>query len=196
MMYITAKTPAPPDPLRLVDETLKEGEAAAEPAAAPAAQEPAAGLLAAVGRWAVTVGGDIFGGLAFLGRVAVTFARRVPDPRRLRPISIARHVYDTGVTAIPIVALIAFLISVILAYLSAQQLRSFGADIFVVDLVTIGVLRELGVLLTAIIVAGPLGQRLCRRDRRDAARTRRSMRCTPPASIHSRRWCCRGCSGS
>ena len=60
-------------------------------------------------------------------------------------------------TAIPIVALIAFLISVIVAYLGAQQLRTFGADIFVVDLVTISVLREMGVLLTAIIVAGRSG---------------------------------------
>jgi phospholipid/cholesterol/gamma-HCH transport system permease protein len=66
-------------------------------------------------------------------------------------------VFDTGVTAIPIVALIAFLISVILAYMGAQQLSKFGADIFVVDLVTVGVLRELGVLLTAIIVAGRSG---------------------------------------
>ena len=65
--------------------------------------------------------------------------------------------YDTGVTAIPIVALIAFLISVIIAYLSATQLRGYGADIYVVDLITIGVLRELGVLLTAIIVAGRTG---------------------------------------
>jgi len=75
----------------------------------------------------------------------------------LRPTSIARHVYETGMTAIPIVALIAFLISVIIAYLSAQQLQNFGAEIFVVDLVTIGTLRELGVLLTAIIVAGRSG---------------------------------------
>jgi phospholipid/cholesterol/gamma-HCH transport system permease protein len=66
-------------------------------------------------------------------------------------------VYDTGITAIPIVGLIAFLISVIVAYMSAQQLRSFGAEIFVVDLVTIGVLRELAVLLTSIIVAGRSG---------------------------------------
>ena len=57
----------------------------------------------------------------------------------------------------PIVALIAFLISVIIAYMSAQQLRGLGADIYVVDLVTIGVLRELGVLLTSIIVAGRSG---------------------------------------
>jgi len=55
------------------------------------------------------------------------------------------------------VSLIAFLISVILAYIGAQQLLQFGADIFVVDLVTIGTLREMGVLLTAIIVAGRSG---------------------------------------
>jgi phospholipid/cholesterol/gamma-HCH transport system permease protein len=65
--------------------------------------------------------------------------------------------YETGVTAIPIVSLIAFLISVIVAYLGAQQLARFGANIFVVDLVTIAVLREMGVLLTAIIVAGRSG---------------------------------------
>ncbi len=65
--------------------------------------------------------------------------------------------YETGITALPIVALIAFLISVIIAYMSARQLSGLGADIYVVDLVTIGVLRELGVLLTAIIVAGRSG---------------------------------------
>ncbi len=54
-------------------------------------------------------------------------------------------------------SLIAFLISVIIAYLSASQLRNYGADIYVVDLITVGVLRELGVLLTAIIVAGRTG---------------------------------------
>jgi phospholipid/cholesterol/gamma-HCH transport system permease protein len=68
-----------------------------------------------------------------------------------------RHVHETGVQAIPIVAVIAFLISVISAYIGAQQLRPFGADIFTVDLVAIGVLRELGVLLTAIMVAGRTG---------------------------------------
>ena len=62
-----------------------------------------------------------------------------------------------AVQAIPIVSLIAFLISVIIAYLGAQELRQFGAEIFMVDLVAIGVLREIGVLLTAIIVAGRSG---------------------------------------
>ena len=95
--------------------------------------------------------------LEFLGRVSYAVARASLSLRRWRPTSITRHVYDTGITAIPIVALIGFLIAVILAYMGAQQLRKFGADIFVVDLVTVGVLRELGVLLTAIIVAGRSG---------------------------------------
>jgi len=96
-------------------------------------------------------------GLAFLGQVVVSTGRAFTSRKHLRPTSITRHVYDTGITAIPIVALIAFLISVIIAYMSAQQLQKFGAEIFVVDLVTIGVLRELGVLLTAIIIAGRSG---------------------------------------
>jgi len=96
-------------------------------------------------------------GLAFLGRCVVTLARAFKSRKRLRITSVTRHIYDTGITALPIVSLIAFLISVIIAYMSAQQLQKFGAEIFVVDLVTIGVLRELGVLLTAIIVAGRSG---------------------------------------
>ena len=156
----------PPDQLRLVEQTLRPIEAAAatrqdvkafhdELRDLPVEAEVA--TLTFIGRRAVTLWRDLIGALAFLGRLSSTATRALPRPRRLRPISIARHVYDTGITAIPIVALIAFLISVIVAYMSAQQLRSFGAEIFVVDLVTIGVLRELGVLLTAIIVAGRSG---------------------------------------
>lgn len=113
--------------------------------------------VAALGRGVVDRGKAVLQGLAFLGEIAVRFVRGLFTPRHWHPTSIVRHVYDTGITAIPIVALIAFLISVIIAYMGAQQLRQFGADIFVADLVTVGVLRELGVLLTAIIVAGRSG---------------------------------------
>ncbi len=95
--------------------------------------------------------------LTFGGETLVTAATRWTSLRRLRIPSIVRHVYETGVQAIPVVSLIAFLISVIAAYIGAQQLRPFGAEIFTVDLVTIGVLRELGVLLTAVMVAGRSG---------------------------------------
>jgi phospholipid/cholesterol/gamma-HCH transport system permease protein len=147
----------PPDQLRLVEETLKS-QSAPPPAATPVdSEEPAIRSLALLGRHAVVYGRDLVRDLSFLGRMIVTSLGAVTSLKRLRPISIARHVYDTGITAIPIVALIAFLISVIVAYMSAQQLRNFGAEIFVVDLVTIGVLRELAVLLTSIIVAGRSG---------------------------------------
>jgi phospholipid/cholesterol/gamma-HCH transport system permease protein len=110
-----------------------------------------------LGRTALERLDGVRSGLAFIGRATATLFGALRHWRRLRPISIARHVYDTGITAIPIVSLIAFLISVIIAYLSASQLRNYGADIYVVDLITVGVLRELGVLLTAIIVAGRTG---------------------------------------
>jgi phospholipid/cholesterol/gamma-HCH transport system permease protein len=95
--------------------------------------------------------------MIFVGRMAVTGGRALRSFQHMRFPSIARHVYETGIQAIPIVALIAFLISVIVAYLGAQQLQQFGAEIFTVDLVAISVLREMGVLLTAIIVAGRSG---------------------------------------
>jgi phospholipid/cholesterol/gamma-HCH transport system permease protein len=109
-----------------------------------------------LGRQAVRGLQRLTGGVSFIGRISVALVHAF-STLRLRPTSITRHVYDTGFTAVPIVSLIAFLISVILAYMGAQQLRKFGADVFVVDLVTVGVLRELGVLLTAIIVAGRSG---------------------------------------
>ncbi len=95
--------------------------------------------------------------LGFLGAVVAVLARAMASLKRLRLPSVVRHVMETGVNAVPIVALIAFLISVIVAYIGAQQLVKFGGEIFVVDLVTVAVLRELGVLLTAIIVAGRSG---------------------------------------
>jgi phospholipid/cholesterol/gamma-HCH transport system permease protein len=144
---------APPDQLRLIDQTLKEPAPDGQAAAAETA-EASAGLLYDIGRYAVQAWHDAVLSFAFLGRTLVTLLASLGSLRRLRPISVARHVYDTGITAVPITALIAFLVTVIIAYLSAQELRGLGVDIYVVDLVTIGVLRELGVLLTSIITAG------------------------------------------
>ncbi|MGO9947066.1 MAG: MlaE family ABC transporter permease [Steroidobacteraceae bacterium] len=115
------------------------------------------GPIAKLGRWSVLQGRHARGVLEFLGRIAAVIGQALRRPQALRISSLARHIYETGITAIPIVSLIAFLISVIVAYIGAQQLSRFGADIFVVDLVTIAVLREMGVLLTAIIVAGRSG---------------------------------------
>jgi phospholipid/cholesterol/gamma-HCH transport system permease protein len=143
-----------PEALELVDRTLSGGAETTQP---PEDTPLAAAAVGDIGRRAVGAWHSVSSTLAFIGHIAVAGTRALASWRRLRPISIARHVYDTGITAMPIVGLIAFLISVILAYMGAQQLRKFGADVFVADLVTIGVLRELGVLLTAIIIAGRSG---------------------------------------
>ena len=110
-----------------------------------------------LGRWAVNRGTEIHDALEFLGRVYFVVGGALLRPRRFRARSIVRHVREAGIQAVPIVALIAFLISVIVAYIGAQELRQFGGEVFVVDLVTLSVLRELGVLLTAIIIAGRSG---------------------------------------
>jgi phospholipid/cholesterol/gamma-HCH transport system permease protein len=95
--------------------------------------------------------------LVFGGRLLESAGTAWRSLKRLRVPSVVRHMHETGVQAVPVVAVIALLISVISAYIGAQQLRPFGAEIYTVDLVAIGVLRELGVLLTAIMVAGRTG---------------------------------------
>jgi phospholipid/cholesterol/gamma-HCH transport system permease protein len=142
-----------PESVRLVAETLGPGGGPAFAREPDTEREP----FAALGRRVVDRVRDTLQGLAFIGETSLRLGASMFRVSTWRPVSIARHVYDTGITAIPIVALIAFLISVIIAYMGAQQLVKFGADIFVVDLVTVGTLREMGVLLTAIIVAGRSG---------------------------------------
>ncbi|MFA6037861.1 MAG: ABC transporter permease [Legionellales bacterium] len=95
--------------------------------------------------------------LSFIGQVCVTLGHVILNPKKIRLTSIIRHMDETGINAIPIVALMAFLTSVVLAYQGATQLRQFGAEIFTIDLVAISILREMGVLLTAIMVAGRSG---------------------------------------
>jgi phospholipid/cholesterol/gamma-HCH transport system permease protein len=145
----------PPDWLDLIERTSSASASVSiEESDTPRHRSEPATAVDHLGRRAVAAWALVGSWLNFVGRVSVVMVRALGSFRRLRPISVLRHVYDTGITAIPIVSLIAFLISVILAYMGAQQLLKFGADIYVVDLVTVGVLRELGVLLTAIIVAG------------------------------------------
>ena len=96
--------------------------------------------------------------LGFLGRITVEATEAVLAPRRELPVpAFVSQIEETGLTALPIVGLLAFLIGVVLAYQGADQLRRFGAEIFTVDLLGVGFLRELGGLVTAIIVAGRSG---------------------------------------
>jgi phospholipid/cholesterol/gamma-HCH transport system permease protein len=95
--------------------------------------------------------------LDFFGAVVIGFFRQFLQPRRIRVISLIAQIEQTGLNAMPIIGLISFLIGVVLAYQGYDQLRAFGGQIFTVNLVGISVLREMGILLTAIIVAGRTG---------------------------------------
>lgn len=93
----------------------------------------------------------------FFGLSLVVAARAIADPRRLRFVPFVYHVEQTGLNAVPIIILINFLVGAVIAYQGSVQLKIFGAEVFTVDLVAISVLREIGILLTAIMVAGRSG---------------------------------------
>ena len=111
----------------------------------------------AVGRLAVSSIKKAMALVGFLGQVVATILGLVVHPSRIRWTAIVHHMQQVGLNAVPIVSLMAFLIGVVLAFQGAAQLRQFGAEVFVVDLIAISILRELGILLTAIIVAGRSG---------------------------------------
>lgn len=96
-------------------------------------------------------------GLAFLGESTVAFLRVLRRPGSLRWRSLLRMLQIDGVNALPITGLLTFLIGVVIAYQGAEQLRKFGTNIFIVDLVGISLLREISPLIVAILIAGRSG---------------------------------------
>ncbi|MDH3429505.1 MAG: MlaE family lipid ABC transporter permease subunit [Gammaproteobacteria bacterium] len=96
-------------------------------------------------------------GLQDIGYIATTVMQGITTPSTLAFRETIRQVYQTGVQAIPIVCLISFLMGLVIAYQGATQLAKFGAEVFVADLVTISILREMGVIMAAIMVAGRSG---------------------------------------
>lgn len=97
------------------------------------------------------------GMLAFLGESAMTFLRRLRQPRHWRIRLVLHNIQHAGFDALPIVGLLSFLIGVVIAYQAATQLVRYGANIFIVDLIGHSILRELGPLIVAVIVAGRSG---------------------------------------
>src|SRR4029434_5632877 len=92
--------------------------------------------------------------LGFIGEAILACGRLVTGPARFRWIDLALFVQECGVQALGIVTLISFLIGLILAFMGAVQLRQFGAQIFVADLVGLGMTREMGAIMTGVIIAG------------------------------------------
>jgi phospholipid/cholesterol/gamma-HCH transport system permease protein len=96
--------------------------------------------------------------LSFMGRITIETIEAFLSPRRELPFpALVHQIEETGLTALPIVGLLAFLLGIVLAYQGADQLKRFGAQIYTIDFLGIGFLRELGGLVTAIIIAGRSG---------------------------------------
>jgi phospholipid/cholesterol/gamma-HCH transport system permease protein len=97
------------------------------------------------------------GGLGFLGESAVALVRSLAAPRSIRWRALWNSLELDGFNALPIIGLLTFLMGIVIAYQGAEQLRTVGANIFIVDLVGIALLREIAPLVTAILVAGRSG---------------------------------------
>ncbi|MBY0500387.1 MAG: ABC transporter permease [Alphaproteobacteria bacterium] len=95
--------------------------------------------------------------IIFLGQVTIGSISVIFHPRRLRLTSIVAHIENFGVNAIPIIVLMSISLGLVLAYQGEEQLRRFGAEIYTINLVSISVVREIGILITAILVAGRTG---------------------------------------
>ncbi|GAB4218545.1 MAG: ABC transporter permease [Rhodoferax sp.] len=95
--------------------------------------------------------------LALLGQLALDATALLRHPRRGPWRDVASHLYRMGTMALPVTALVGFMIGVVLAYLMSRQLRLFGADTFIVNILGVALVRELGPMLAAILVAGRSG---------------------------------------
>ena len=128
--------------------------------AIPAAEVPTVtitGILDQVGRTMFGIGGTVIDLIDMLGAVLTASARVLRHPGSFRLTSTVHHLEQVGWRAVPIVILITFLIGCIISQQGIFHFRKFGADIFVVDMLGVLVLREIGVLLVAIMVAGRSG---------------------------------------
>ncbi len=113
--------------------------------------------LEVLGRNAAAVFEQAVALLGFVGETAAALAGNIAHPRRIRWRSILYNIRSAGFDALPIVGLLSFLLGIVVAYQGADQLRQYGANIFVADLVGLSMLREFAPLITAIIIAGRSG---------------------------------------
>jgi len=115
------------------------------------------GFVVGLGQSALVHAADTRTMISFLGSVFLSFIRILTHPKSLRISDTLVNMEKIGVNAIPIVSLISFLLGFVMAFMSSLQLQQFGANIYVASLVAIGMVSELGPIMTAIVVAGRSG---------------------------------------
>lgn len=128
----------------------------ASPAAPPDPIRPPGliALLDRAGRGAVNAWEEFLGLLSFIGETMAMMARLVVNPRRIRWKSVVAVMEDAGLDALPIVCFLSFFIGLVIAFIGANLLAQFNASVYTVELVGIGMMREFGAVLTAILLAG------------------------------------------
>lgn len=140
-----------PDQQRLFDAVASSmADERAEITSLPVWQQ----WLAGIGRFSVGAGQGVRTFLGFLGLTLARLFTTVLRPARWRVTATVFHMQQTGLNALPLTVLLALLVGAVVAYLGATVLRDFGALLFVIDLIAYAFLREFGVLLTAILLAG------------------------------------------
>lgn len=113
--------------------------------------------LAHLGEMGIAFGRQLADFVALTGQAALDCVHLLRHPGDFPMREVSANLYKSGVRAMPVTALVGFLIGVVLSYLSSLQLRQFGADVFIVDLLGMGIIRELGPVLVAVLVAGRSG---------------------------------------
>jgi phospholipid/cholesterol/gamma-HCH transport system permease protein len=149
-----------PDTLLLQPEHLRIFERiAATDSAPPSVVAPRSPLesVISLGTGTLAVWHHVQSFVGLLGQLVLDFMHLLRFPADMPKREISANVYKSGVQAMPVTALVGFLIGVVLSYLSSLQLRQFGADIFIVNILGLGIIRELGPVLVAVLVAGRSG---------------------------------------
>jgi phospholipid/cholesterol/gamma-HCH transport system permease protein len=147
------------DPLRMQPEHRRLFEHLRHASEAPPVPPRAYGWhpLLVVGGRTLSLLDHVAALVTLLGNVALSAVHVLRNAQRIPWLEITANIYRTGAQALAITALVGFLVGVVLSYLSAQQLRTFGADIYIVNLLGVSVIRELGPVLAAILIAGRSG---------------------------------------
>jgi phospholipid/cholesterol/gamma-HCH transport system permease protein len=143
--------------LQRIAEVVRQRYAETEPQAPVRSRRP----LAQVGRATEQIVGLLLGHLEFFGRTIAAFGTLLRRPHALRVHELFAQLQQVGVNAIPVVALVTFLIGVVMAYMLGLQAEKYGANIFVVDGVALGMTREFSPLIVATIMAGRSGAAFC-----------------------------------
>ncbi|MBP0493406.1 ABC transporter permease [Roseomonas sp. SG15] len=140
-----------------VAAVLERARGASAKPPAPPPEKPRMGLIRRLGAWGVGRVKGVGNSTEFLGESASTVVNAARRPRDMRAADVLRHLDEVGTRAFGLILLLGVLIGVILAFQSAVPMRQYGADIFVPRLVGISLLRELGPLLAAVVLAGRTG---------------------------------------